>query len=196
MYSEASYDLDMWRRFKDFLDWLARVDSVWSMWDRLSEQTQWIVLLTGFIGMVLATYERLGLTGIFVSGLAVAGLIAWITVSIASYRVHKAAAGTSIAENALRSSRMNYGPWDDVRDFDIWHAACLWAGIPATSRIMNEAAYATFRRFKEAIRRSELDVSEMNGQHPNRHTIVSRDNLIQYAQTRGEQPPFLFRDAR
>ena len=106
------------------------------------------------------------------------------------------------------TNKPDYNAWDQINEFYLWQAACLWAELAPGQRNPpnTETYYVRFTMLKDAARNQELGVNlDFNqaiklGQRDttviNKHTLVSRAELKTFAEKRKLKPPFLFPEER
>lgn len=95
--------------------------------------------------------------------------------------------------------------WARVGSFELYQAACLWAGETPPSTpllVVSEDARANLAMLKAAILDGELEsiaptglaasMAGINGPQARDDTRVTRDSLLEFAKLRGERPAFLF----
>ncbi|MEX2644161.1 MAG: hypothetical protein WD270_11950 [Acetobacterales bacterium] len=94
----------------------------------------------------------------------------------------------------------NYAAWR-LDEYSVVDAAFLWVGeTPKTSNMLHGDALGRFKMLQSAIRRGDLPayVPQPDGEYFQTNdvrevTVVRYDELLEFAEKRGEQPQFLQR---
>ncbi len=187
--------------------WARRAWALLSMAGTLWNLAQWVgwaPMVTGIVFMVLATvggiFERLPYTVTAVLALAAfASVFTVVTVAKAAKHIAGGAQTSPVAHKA----------WNEVNEFMLFQAACLWAGIEPVYPLPLGEPYARFTMLKEAVRNGELvpvqtigtalesliRYSRREKMHANALTFVTRTALRQFADRRRLKPRSLFPDA-
>lgn len=176
-----SWNLAGWRGRVIFvaLTWSISLGALWVLRGPTSEPKE--ILLRGLlaVGASLAQFLLI--------------VLAHLTI-VSPYRmVHVAEAERDVL--IKRKTVPDFVAWDRVQDFSIHKAAFLWANLePGTQPLVGEP-YAWFTALKQAVRDGTLK-AELNGETPNSKSEVTRQDLLAYAMSIGNFPPFLFPDSR
>ncbi len=114
-------------------------------------------------------------------------------------------------QTAVSPDSIDYDAWDMAPEFELWQAACLWAGVRPTRPVPEGKADAVLQIMRLAIGRGKMRAElSMNLQLTmaaslgkglaasaiEDHIIVTRNSLKKYAKSINQTPRFLFQEER
>lgn len=161
---------------------------------------------------IMAALGYWGVTGVSLYGVAVL-VVGWLSeipwfwiltaAPIAAYFLVWAVIGVLKLVRAKPPKQASTA-WNDVNEFMLFQAACLWAGVEPSYLLPTGEPYARFTMLKEAVRNRELIPFEsLKNQAAihfrqagsiNAKTFVRRSELQEFADKQGSKPSFLFPD--